>query len=52
LRFKPGFGGAVEEDNSECEPEPAEARRKSHEGNDVKKVKEVKETTKAKLSAW
>ena len=37
LRFEPRFGGAVEENDGEGEPEEAEARRKIH------KVKEVKE---------
>jgi hypothetical protein len=42
LRLKPRFGGAVEEDNGEGEPEPAEARRKSHEAGKVKEIQEVK----------
>jgi hypothetical protein len=46
LRFKPGFGGAVEENNSEGKPKPAKARRKSH---DVKEVKEIKETANVEL---
>jgi len=31
LRFEPGFGGAVEENDGEREPEPAEASGESHE---------------------
>ncbi len=44
MRFEPGFGGAVEENDGESEPEPAEAKRKGHEVKEVNLVKEVKET--------
>ena len=43
LRFEPGFGGAVEEDDGEGEPEEAEARRKIHEVKGVKEVKEAED---------
>ncbi len=41
LRFEPGFGGAVEENDGEGEPEEAEARRKIHEVNEVKEAEEA-----------
>ena len=43
LRLEPGFGGTVEENDGECEPEPAEARREGHEVKEVKEVRYVKE---------
>ena len=49
LRFEPGFTGAVEENDDEGEPEPAEARRKSHEVKEVKEVKEIKEAANVQL---
>ena len=49
LRFEPGFGATVEEDNGEGKPEEAEARRKSHEVKEAKEVEEVKETEEADI---
>lgn len=49
LRFEPGFGGAVEKNDGEGEPEEAEARRKSHEVKEVKEVAEVKEAEEADI---
>jgi len=43
VRFEPGLGGAVEENDGEGEPEPAEASGEIHEVKKVKEVKEVKE---------
>jgi len=52
LGFKPGFGGAVEKDDSEGEPEEAEAAGEGHEGEDVEEVKEVKDrSAMARLGA-
>ena len=40
----PGLGGAIEEDDSESEPEKAKARSKGHEVKELKEVKEVQDT--------
>src|SRR5271157_1056107 len=41
--FDPRFGGAVQEDNAQREPEPAEAAGNDHEVQEVNEIKEVKE---------
>jgi hypothetical protein len=43
-RFDPCFGGTVEEDDGEGEPQEAKASGKSHEREEVKEVKEINET--------
>ena len=47
--FDPGFGGTVEKNDGQGEPEEAKARRKVHEVKEAREIKEVKETGEANI---
>ena len=43
LRIEPRFRRAIEDNDGEGEPEPAEARKKGHREKEIREVKKVKE---------
>src|SRR5689334_2409191 len=49
-RFDPGFGGAVEEDDGQGEPEEAEARGEGHEVKEVKDTLEIRDPEEVNTS--
>ena len=52
LRFKPSFGGAVEQHDGEREPQPAKAWRDTHEAKEVNEVQQVKEAEAANMLGY